>query len=49
MASAFVPAIAGLFAPASARIPLVAISGLVFIGSFVLMLRESRRERNQRR
>ena len=45
MALAFVPALAALFVPEAARIPLLAVAGLTFIAAFVLMFRESRRSR----
>ena len=45
MACAFLPMLAALLAPEVARIPLVAIAGLVFVVGFVLMIRQSRRSR----
>lgn len=45
MAAAFVPVVAALFLPESARIALVAIGGLTFVTGFVLMFRASRRSR----
>jgi uncharacterized membrane protein YgdD (TMEM256/DUF423 family) len=46
MALAFLPVIAALFTPESARIALVGIGGLTFIAGFILMYRESRRSRD---
>ena len=43
MALAFLPVIAALFTPESARVVLVGIGGVTFIAGFSLMLRESRR------
>lgn len=45
LACAFIPAIAALTVPEAARIPLLAVSALVFVAGFALMLRESRRSR----
>jgi hypothetical protein len=41
MVCSFVPVLAALFVPQAVRIPLLALGGLVFITSFVLMLRKS--------
>lgn len=41
MACSFVPVLAALFVPQGFRIPLLAVGGLVFIASFILMLRKS--------
>jgi hypothetical protein len=49
MAWAFAPAVAALFVPQSLRVPLFAISGAVFLASFVLMIRHARQERDERR
>ena len=46
MASAFLPMLAALVAPDVARIPLVAIAGLVFLIGFGLMIGKSRRSRD---
>jgi uncharacterized membrane protein YgdD (TMEM256/DUF423 family) len=45
MALAFLPVILALFVPQTARLPLVAIGGLLFIAGFVLMFRASRQSR----
>jgi hypothetical protein len=42
MACSFVPVIAALFLPQAVRIPLVALSGAIFIAGLVLMIRHSR-------
>jgi MFS superfamily sulfate permease-like transporter len=46
MACAFLPMLAALVAPEVARIPLVALAGLVFLIGFVLMVSQSRRSRD---
>jgi len=45
MALAFVPVAAAVLLPQAARIPLIAVGGLMFVIGFVLMVRESRRSR----
>jgi hypothetical protein len=45
MALAFVPVVAAVLLPQAARIPLIAVGGLMFVIGFVLMVRESRRSR----
>ena len=45
MAAAFAPVIAAMFFPQAARIALVALGGVTFVVGFVLMLRQSRRDR----
>ena len=42
MACAFIPVVAALVVPQALRIPLLALSGLVFAVGFALMLRQSR-------
>lgn len=49
MAWSFAPAVAALFVPQSLRLPLFAVSGAVFLASFVLMIRQAKRERDERR
>ena len=49
MAWALPPAVAALFVPQSLRVPLFAISGVIFLASFVLMIRQARREPDERR
>jgi hypothetical protein len=46
MALAFVPVTTALFVPEVARMPLIAIGGLMFLVGFVLMLRQSRQSRD---
>jgi len=43
MAWAFAPMVAALFLPQPARIPLIAVGGVIFLAGFILMLRQSRR------
>jgi len=45
MAWSFAPAVAALFAPQAARLPLFAVGGLLFVYGFVLMVRQSRASR----
>ncbi len=49
MGCAFVPVLAALVLPEAARIPLLAIGGLTFLAGFALMVRESRRSRDNER
>ena len=49
MAVSFAPVIVALFAPAAARIPLVALGGLLFVAGFVQMIRHSREVRGNDR
>jgi hypothetical protein len=42
MVLAFVPVVAALFVPQAARIPLLAVGGVVFVAAFVQMIRHSR-------
>jgi|SoiMethySBSTD1v2_1073268.scaffolds.fasta_scaffold63004_4 hypothetical protein len=46
MALAFAPVLAALVLPEAARIALLAIGGVTFLGGFVLMVRESRASRD---
>lgn len=45
MALAFVPVVAAILLPETLRIALLALSGLMFVTGFALMLRESRRSK----
>jgi hypothetical protein len=49
MVCAFAPAVTALFVPESARVALFVASAAIFIVSFVIMIRNHRRERDERR
>jgi hypothetical protein len=46
MAFSFLPVLAALFVPEAARIALLALGGVTFLVGFVLMVRHSRRSRD---